>query len=138
MINLNSHVFQQLYVWLTDGCVSFPPVLWQTDTYRRVWLQHVLPRLMAFGLMSSFITVTQHHGRRVSGKPFGNSENRFNGTQILLVRYGLFIISNESNTTDFFHCQYFFLYLLHSTWISVWMCFKQNVFNEALILGLIV
>lgn len=135
MINLNSHVFQQLYDWLTDGCVSFPPVLWQTDTDRWVWLQHVLPRLTAFGLMSSFIMVTQRHGRRVSGKPFVNSENQLNGSQMMLVRYGLSIISNESNTTDFLHCQFFFLYLLHSTWNSVWMCFKQNVLNEALILG---
>lgn len=81
------------------------------------------------------ITVGEYQGS--PSKTFGNSENRLNGAQILLVRYGLFIISNESNTTDFFHCQYFFLYLLHSTWISVWMCFKQNDFNEALILGLI-
>lgn len=76
------------------------------------------------------ITVGEYQGS--PSKTVVNSENRLNGTQILLVRYGLFIISNESNTTDFFHCQYFFLYLLHSTWISVWMCFKQNVFNLGL------
>lgn len=34
-------------------------------------------------------------------KPFVNSENQLNGSQMMLVRYGLFIISNESNTTDF-------------------------------------
>lgn len=79
------------------------------------------------------VTVGECQGR--PSKTFVKYENQLNGSQMMLVRYRLFIISNESNTTDFLHCLFFFLYLLHSMWNSVWMCFKQNVPYEALILG---